>query len=248
MKLSGHDIRMKEFRRAVLRGYSEADVGTFLMHLAIEIDQRDRLHHLNGEAHTTEPVVPEPTQTPATENPPGPRESAAQPLDPTATPGEPLGSEAQRARADTSMAAIGATDIVQQARVAAQEIHAEATAQAAAISAAARDSGQDVVGQARAKAERGLNKARQRAEEMLEYAREHPDRASRADAEAHLRLAHVEQQLAERQLALAEEAKRLDALARWMAQQDLQPDAEVHQPAHAAPVHSDVVELRTAAE
>lgn len=235
MQLSGHDIRMKEFRRAVLRGYSETDVDTFLMHLAVEIDQRDRVRHLNGTTDTNNGAQ-------------APNDTSGAPAHAVTGPASE-GSDAEpHAPADTSMAAIVATDIVQQARTAAVEIHAQATANAAAIERDARDDGQDIVDEARAKAERGLNKARERAEEMLEFAREHQDRASRSDAEARLRLAHVEQQLAERQLALAEEARRLDALAGWMAEQDLQPETDAHLPAHAAPDQGDVVELKSAAE
>ena len=244
MQLSGHDIRMKEFRRAILRGYSEADVDTFLMHLAVEIDQRDRVHHLNG---TTQPNNGAQTPSGAGINNPASDERDLQATVP-ASPISEGSNAATRSQADTSMAAIVATDIVQQARTTAQEIHAQAAANAAAIERDAQDAGQDIVDEARAKAERGLNKARERAEEMLEFAREDQDRASRTDAEARLRLAHVEQQLAERQLALAEEARRLDELPGWMAEQDLQPETDTHRPAHAAPEQGHVVELKAAAE
>ena len=44
MAVTAHDIRMKEFKRAFLRGYAADDVDTFLMYLAVEMDRRERYY------------------------------------------------------------------------------------------------------------------------------------------------------------------------------------------------------------
>ncbi len=215
MQLSSHDIRMKEFRRAILRGYSEVDVDTFLMHLAADMDRRS---NDQGAAtnETTVEVAPPPASV---HNAEAITEQAA---------AETIRLAQDQARQLYEAARQAATDLEHQTKLAVEHTMSEA----------------------RASAERGLTKARQRAEEILVEAREHQERASRAEAEAGLRLAYVEERLAKKALVLAEESKRLSALADWLGQEDLLPavgdDAtseDVHRPAHAAPTTGDVVSL-----
>ena len=221
MQLSGHDIRMKEFRRAFLRGYAEADVDDFLMALAVEIDQRDReLHTANGA----------PTHGSLANG--SAVDDAAKPSPDRAAP---MTIDEATARS--------VAEVIEQARTAALEIQAEAIAGRDAIEAEARRAAQEIIDHAKANAQRGLTKARQRAEEMLQHARERQDAASRTDAEAQLRLAHIDRELSERAAALSREAQRLDELAGWIAEHDLAPEPESHHvPAHAAP---DVVQFRS---
>lgn len=249
MQISAHDIRMKEFRRALLRGYAEADVDDFLMALAVEVDRRDRRILLPGDANGRlgDHVAPREGED---DDVPPPDEAAG-------GDGRPAPSDLHRpahartdamprtvAGLDEQTARTVAADIIDQARSAAIEIRDRALAARDSIERDAEVAAKAVIDQAKANAERGLTKARERAQEMLAHAREQQQRAARADAEAQLRLAHVDAQLHARAEALAQEARRLDQLAGWLAEQDLAPDdAETggHVPAHAAP---DVVPLR----
>ncbi len=222
MQVSGHDIRMKEFRRAIVRGYSTDDVDTFLMHLAVDIDERDREIHEILEADTAVPETPVAVA-------------------PAAVEPEPAQDEEALARSIFD-------DIIDQARTAALEIRAEARMSAVAIGDDAQRAADDSIAKAKATAQRGLSKARERAEEIITAARDHEESAARLHAEAQLRLAHVEQQLSARADALAAEARRLDELAGWLAEHDLAPAEPAdlgHQPSHAAP---DVVAFNRAAD
>jgi DivIVA domain-containing protein len=224
MQLSSHDIRMKEFRHAILRGYSEEDVDTFLMHLAVDMDRRERHDSSspgqpNNDRETNPPAVPDPA-------------------------------------ADTErIAEQAAADTISEAQEQARALYLAAKQAAHDLEHQTKLANTNIISEARASAERGLTKARQRAEEILSEAREHEQRASRAEAEAELRLAYVEKRLAKKALVLAEEAKRLGALAEWLAQQDLMPDSDDefgieqgHRPAHAAPSAGEVLPLRRTAE
>jgi DivIVA domain-containing protein len=254
MKLSGHDIRMKEFRRALLRGYSAEDVDTFLMHLAIEMDQRDRVIHSSIQAHTAGagehiPARAKPPAEAEHEAAGTPDEADIDLADIRAAAADIVRQAHDDAAAITAGAAAAADELRQRA---ADEVDRTRQQVAASVERDARDAATEILAEARAKAERGLTKARERAEEMLEHAREQQELASRTEAAAELRMAHVEQRINERAQRLAEEARRLDALAGWMAQQDLQPDSEPepeseHRPAHAAPNPDDVVAITRAA-
>ena len=57
--VTGHDIRMKEFKRAFVRGYAADDVDTFLMYLAVEMDRRERYYR----ALTLDEALPTPVRT-----------------------------------------------------------------------------------------------------------------------------------------------------------------------------------------
>jgi DivIVA domain-containing protein len=234
MKLSGHDIRMKEFRGAILRGYATDDVDTFLMHLAVDVDQRDRDLHDITTAHAQLGLDQEAGDRPATPNSVnGPDTNGAAPV--------ASGFD------ETTIRAVVA-DIIDQARTAALEIRAEAQGCAAAVQEEAHQTADHVIANAKASAQRGLTKARERAQEILTTAHEQEQTAARLHAEAQLRLAHVDEQLASRAEALAAEARRLDDLAGWLAEQDLAPDPvadQMHQPHHAAP---DVLELKPTAD
>lgn len=61
MAVTGHDIRMKEFKRAFLRGYAAEDVDTFLMYLAVEMDRRERYYR----ALTLDEALPVPPKVTA---------------------------------------------------------------------------------------------------------------------------------------------------------------------------------------
>jgi len=223
MQLSSHDIRMKEFRRAILRGYSEEDVDTFLMHLAVTMDQRDR-----DEA-----------------GPDAPPHADGPVATPVAAEAEALLAEEARIAAETATA-----HAFRQAEVQARSVLVAAQEASQGLIEQTRLANEKTISDARATAERGLTKARQRAEEILDEAREAQLRASRAETEAGLRLAYVEERLAKKALVLSEEAKRLGALAAWLAQDDLAPadESETHQPAHAAPTTGEVVSLPRTAE
>ncbi len=213
MGLNGHDIRMKEFRRAALRGYSTKDVDEFLTDVAVALDQRD--DHRRPPAHAATRV--------GTGRTPRPVESVPPPSRRAAGTGPAIGEGLDRSGSDEDAARAEAERAVR--------IVSTAQASAAALERRARQTAEEAIRDARAHAERGLRKARERAEEILRDAHDRHQRAARLEAEAELRLAHVEQGLARKVSILAEEAKRLDALAAWLAQDDL----GAAPPAHAAP-------------
>ena len=213
MAVNSHDIRMREFRRAILRGYSAADVDTFLMHLAVEMDRLER-----SQVSAASP--PSPVGTDSADAPAHARDASDAPQE--------AGSSAQEPQVDVD-------GISAQAREAATQLVQEAGEDARAI-----------VAEARANAERGLRRARQRAEELLREAHEQQDRASRAEAEAQLRLAHVNKRLADEAERLAQEASRLDALAGWVAEQTLAPEASPESESSEPERSADVLPLQRA--
>lgn len=211
MAVTGHDIRMKEFKRAFLRGYAAEDVDTFLMYLAVEMDRRERYYRALSLDDTL-PVSPElTTVAPRPEEALFDEPAAA---DDTAVRPPPPASETAPQTADA---------------------HAQADA---------------IVAEARARAERGIERAKDHAREIVAAARQRQAQLERTEAEINLRLAHLEQRMAERAAVLSSEARRLDELAASLAERDLAPALEeYHTPAHAAPGNgADVVPLARTAD
>lgn len=212
MAVTAHDIRMKEFKKAFLRGYAADDVDTFLMYLAVEMDRRERYYR----ALSLDEALPVPVRT-------------------TATPAldDELFDESDDAPALAQLPPppVPAVDAAQPS--------GDATEQANAI-----------IEEARARAERGLERAKDHARDIVAAARQRQEEAERAEAEANLRLAHLERRMVERAQALSAEARRLDELAAMLAEQDLAPALEeYHTPAHAAPGQgADVVPLARTAD
>ncbi len=205
MGLSGHDIRMKEFRRAVLRGYATADVDMFLTEVAVALDSLDP--DRRPPAHATGLTDSRPALSPA------PKVSPVQGV----------------------VAAGGGED---DARAEAERIVAQARASAAALQEQAAQTAEAAIRDAKAHAERGLRNARERAAGLLHDAHDRQQRAARLEAEAELRLAHVEQRLADKARVLADEARRLDAIAAWLARDDVSGSGGNEAAANAAPAHA----------
>lgn len=252
-QLNGHDIRMKEFRRALLRGYSRRDVDDFLTDVIASLDTAERTTAVPSEITPTKPAPPTSTPPPST-RPPAPPPAAEQ--------GILVLKHAQRT-ADT---------MVEEAHTAAQAMRNEARRQAARIVDAAdheagkvqttaqqkaeqarregHEAGQAELAVARSNAARGLQRARDRAQEILQSAGDREEHAARLEAESELRLAHVEQELADKAAAVTDQARRLDALASWLAGGDIRhedPSAQGAVAAHAAPaipLEGDVLEFK----
>ena len=219
MTVTGHDIRMKEFKRAFLRGYAAEDVDTFLMYLAVEMDRRERYYR----ALTLDDALP---AAPAVSPPPAGDElfDAPDTADTDRLPPPPVTDDVPHADAQVQADAIP---------------HADAQAHADAI-----------IAEARARAERGIERAKDHAREIVAAARQRQAQVEQAEAEVSLRLAHLEQRMAERAAVLSTEARRLDELAASLAERDLAPALEeYHTPAHAAPGDgADVVPLARTAD
>ncbi|MEM7285014.1 MAG: DivIVA domain-containing protein [Actinomycetota bacterium] len=209
MAVTGHDIRMKEFRRAYLRGYAADDVDTFLMYLAVEMDRRERYYR----SLTLDDVLP------------GAVDAVSPALD------DELFVEAPE----------GASD---------DDAPATADQPTDATTGEAREQADAIIADAKFRAERGIERAKDHAREIVAAARQAQADAERAEADASLRLAHLEQRVAERAAALAAEARRLDEIAASLAEHDLAPALdEYHTPAHAAPGRvADIVPLARTAD
>lgn len=230
MAVTAHDIRMKEFKRSYLRGYSAEDVDTFLMYLAVEIDRRERHERaLRGEAPL--PVPPEPDTIQAL------NDELFDEADDLDEP-QPVGGMLAASVPDAPAAAAATlpTDVDGSDEIAQLPPPPSIEAQHALTGdAAARDEAEAIIAEARARAERGIERAKQHAREIVAAARERQVEAERAEAEISLRLAHLERRVAERAAVLSAEARRLDELAASLAEQDLSPALEhYHTPAHAA--------------
>ena len=211
--VTGHDIRMKEFKRAFLRGYAAEDVDTFLMYLAVEMDRRERYYR----ALTLDEALPVP---------------------PKALPAPALDEELFDESDEPETRAAPAT------------AHLPPPPDQTAITADAHEQAEAIIEEARARAERGLERAKDHARQIVTAARQRLEEAERAEAEVNVRVAHLEQHMADRAAALAAEARRLDALAASLAERDLAPALEeYHTPAHAAPGEgADVVRLARTAD
>lgn len=217
MAVTGHDIRMKEFKRAFLRGYAAEDVDTFLMYLAVEMDRRERYYR----ALTLDEALPVP-----------PKVTTAPALD------DELFDESDDLETATApVPSRATTDLPPPPDVAAKNADAQNQADA-------------IIAEARARAERGLERAKDHAREIVAAARQRQAQAERAEAEVNVRLAHLEQRMADRAAVLAAEARRLDELAASLAERELAPALdEYHTPAHAAPGEGgDVVPLARTAD
>ncbi len=116
MAVSAHDIRMREFKRATLRGYDTTDVDTFLMYLAVEMDRRERQYRAMALDHRAARA-----KVPAAEAPIDP------PAEPVDAPAEPVDD------ADPVDLELDADDIVEDARLRAERGLARAKAHARQI-------------------------------------------------------------------------------------------------------------------
>lgn len=125
------------------------------------------------------------------------------------------------------------------------------------VLAEAHETARAIVEKAKQTARTGLILSRERAEQMLLDARESRQEAARLEAEAQLRLAHVERGLEQEAEALAAEARRLAELAASMETLDLglgRSDRGNHldHPAHTDTPESDtsgeIVQLKRAAD
>ncbi len=228
VQLSGHDIRMKEFKRALVRGYSRPDVDGFLIQVIESFDACERVLMNAGRVPTApatapvEPVAPDAMQ--------GPEQSML-----ILKHSQQAAEEALR-NAEHSAEAIRA-----EAHTDAEQIRRSADQQARALHKATLQA-------ARNDAERGLLRARDRARQVLEEAATREQQAARIEAEAELRLAHIEQRLAQKAKVVREQAIALDSLAAWLAEQDLRPEdpsvsgaAVAHATASAPQLGGDVL-------
>jgi DivIVA domain-containing protein len=215
-RLTGLDIRLADFRVSrIPGGYRRADVDEYLVMVADEIERYASDLEAREPAAATErsgagaATGPSPEQLAVTARPNPAHAASVEPI--------PASGSVPVARAVEAMVAAAqhsADEIVEQARRTAAELDRNAAAARGELSTRAQRDAEAV-----------LHAAQQQAAALLSDARERHQLAERAEAEAELKLAHVEHRLEERALALAAEARRLDELAAWLAEQDLRPDA-----------------------
>ncbi|MFV2039004.1 MAG: DivIVA domain-containing protein [Acidimicrobiales bacterium] len=239
-QLSGHDIRMKDFSRALLRGYSRREVDDFLTDLIASLDVTEREP---ARSEQSGPPEPTPTPTPTPEPTPSAPEQGIQVLRHAQRTADAMVEQAHvAAHAMSAEARENAAHVVEAANREAGDVRETARQQADEIRLEGREAGHVELEAARAHAARGLQRARDRAEQILQAAGEREQQAARIEAEAELRLAHVEQRLAEKAKAVTDQARRLDALAAWLVGTDIRredPSAHGVVAAHAAPITAD---------
>ena len=256
MTVTAHDIRMKEFKRAFMRGYSADDVDTFLMYLAVQMDRRERSDRSRMAAQTSSVAVAEAmAESPTLETSEtaelreaaiaigaidhelfgdGVAPDSADALlvadaPPRAEPGHHDQSGAEpglRGPKGPSGAEPGLRGPNGPSGAEPGLRGPNGPSGAEMIAEEARRQADDILAEARTRAERGLERAKDHARQIVAAARRRQVEAEQAEAEASLRLAHLERRMAERAAVLATEARRLDELAASLAEQDLAPALE----------------------